>query len=482
MPKFQLIFFGLAFLFGSTFGCPCEDPPDPWDAFEESDAIFAGKLITTTTGKIEMYTFLVTKIFKGSHETTQTVSSIKSEENCQFPFKEGTQYLVFARINGATLDAGYCSGTEMLSASTTALAELGPGMKPGEPIPTDFSKMREEQFPDNSPKFLWPYKKGKPHGVCNSYYGNGQIACKQKFRFGVPDGKFIVYDRNGRTIKKLKYKKGKKDGVNTWFFSNGPLRQEIYFKQGWMDGDFLKYHPNGKPALVAKYKNGTPKGRFTAFYSNGNPQTIRFYKGGTIDADFDSSFHENGNIQSLTIQKKDQLLSSIYFSDGKLESFGYSSFDGNRLFREDYHPSGTLKNRGWKNPDSTYRTFLEQFREDGTRARLTQTKGDSMETFAWHRNGRIKKQSSHKMGTKKSKRKKGFSKIYAQDGALREHTIETDSNKVTVTYKNEVIIQEETLTYGSGEKRQKVFRPDGSLEISRHFRRGKLVSEKRHDR
>jgi hypothetical protein len=123
--------------------CSCEQPTAE-KAFARSSAVFAGTVIDvdkqfwawlglSNSGGYEV-TFQVTKRWKGSAATTETVRTRLTGEACGFPFQMGGAYLVYVAPGPAEdLQTGMCSGTRDLAganADVLLLDELAASESP----------------------------------------------------------------------------------------------------------------------------------------------------------------------------------------------------------------------------------------------------------------------------------------------------------------------------------------------------------------
>jgi hypothetical protein len=80
--------------------CSCGGSGVPFQEVAKGDsssAVFSGEVIDVEKGpQISRVTFRTSKVWKGKHQETQTVSTPSYGAACGYPFKEGKEYLVYA--------------------------------------------------------------------------------------------------------------------------------------------------------------------------------------------------------------------------------------------------------------------------------------------------------------------------------------------------------------------------------------------------
>lgn len=102
--------------------------PNFTKAYQDSNAIFAGKVINVRTeGDERIFTLKVEKYWKGTKSKTLEVRYYETTYY-QAWLKVGGRYLVFARKNdNGTLSDGRCSLTKDYSQASAELKKLGKG-------------------------------------------------------------------------------------------------------------------------------------------------------------------------------------------------------------------------------------------------------------------------------------------------------------------------------------------------------------------
>jgi hypothetical protein len=106
--------------------CSCPVPPRAERELDRSSAVFSGEVIDIEKGpRNSSVTFRVSKVWKGKHQETQTVSTASSSGACGYWFFEGREYLVYAW--GKRMGVSGCGRTTLLSKASADLEALGDG-------------------------------------------------------------------------------------------------------------------------------------------------------------------------------------------------------------------------------------------------------------------------------------------------------------------------------------------------------------------
>lgn len=105
--------------------------PSLKSAFQNSGAVFAGKVLSVTkSGDEKTFEFRVQKYWKGANRKKIKVS-VGETARFQAWFQVGESYLVFARMDeDGKLRDGRCSGSKLLSEASKDLKELGRAKAP----------------------------------------------------------------------------------------------------------------------------------------------------------------------------------------------------------------------------------------------------------------------------------------------------------------------------------------------------------------
>jgi antitoxin component YwqK of YwqJK toxin-antitoxin module len=102
----------------------------------------------------------------------------------------------------------------------------------------------------------WLFRKFQLTGVCETFYGNGNLRMR------------------------CYYIDGKRESECQYFYPNGNLSDECSYKKDKIDGECKSFDKNGNVYLSCYYKAGKLHGKCKSFYENGNLQSIEYYKKG----------------------------------------------------------------------------------------------------------------------------------------------------------------------------------------------------------
>ena len=131
--------------------CSCS-PMTPAQAFDRADTVFTGRVAALGVRRglfgqssIDPATaeFTVSQVWKGPQQETMTIKTVRSEVSCGFEFRQGLEYLVYAR-EGKT---GLCDRTALTLRASDDLSALGEGWKPAPTSPTALTGRPTESSP-----------------------------------------------------------------------------------------------------------------------------------------------------------------------------------------------------------------------------------------------------------------------------------------------------------------------------------------------
>ena len=121
-----------------AFACECIGPSPPSKAFDESTAVFAGRVtsIESVDYNKKVY-FDVERVWKGKVENAVTTSTGGDSGACGYDFEEGREYLVYAYGDKESLGTGICTRTQPVIDAYVDMAALGPGYIPSQSLPPE---------------------------------------------------------------------------------------------------------------------------------------------------------------------------------------------------------------------------------------------------------------------------------------------------------------------------------------------------------
>lgn len=125
----------------TSYACKCVEPKSPTEELEESSAVFSGKVIDQLEkGRIQFILFEVKESWKGFNESQVIVETVDSSSSCGYEFEDGKEYMVYTNETDGHLEVSLCSRTDLLSAASEDIDELGKGEEPSEQVTLDLSE------------------------------------------------------------------------------------------------------------------------------------------------------------------------------------------------------------------------------------------------------------------------------------------------------------------------------------------------------
>ncbi len=68
-----------------------------------------------------------------------------------------------------------------------------------------YTGVKYSYFEDGSLRSETTYVEGKKHGYYKEWYDNGRVKLVKNFNYGVADGAFVLYRKNGKTLEQKGY-------------------------------------------------------------------------------------------------------------------------------------------------------------------------------------------------------------------------------------------------------------------------------------
>lgn len=125
----------------TSYACKCVEPKSPTEELEESSAVFSGKVIDQLEkGRTQYILFEVIESWKGFNESQVIVETVDSSSSCGYEFEDGKEYMVYTNETDGHLEVSLCSRTDLLSAASEDIDELGKGEEPSEQVTLDLSE------------------------------------------------------------------------------------------------------------------------------------------------------------------------------------------------------------------------------------------------------------------------------------------------------------------------------------------------------
>jgi antitoxin component YwqK of YwqJK toxin-antitoxin module len=105
-------------------------------------------------------------------------------------------------------------------------------------------------FDKNTNTFTIKFSDERPTGDCFQMMGNKKVIIG-KIKYGLPQGKWTTWYKNGQKNEEITFKNGKEDGVHTVWLENGQKRSYGTYKDGKKDGVFNYYTILGSENLYS---------------------------------------------------------------------------------------------------------------------------------------------------------------------------------------------------------------------------------------
>ena len=144
------------------------------------------------------------------------------------------------------------------------------------------------------------YKNGYLFDGLIYFYKNGELEKTKNYKNGVYVGETkYEYHNNGNLKKKGSYKDGKLfDGFIYFFGKKGRVEKTENFKNGQYVGETIyEYHNNGRLKKKGNFKDGLENGIWEYFHKNGRLRSKTTYKNGVLDGLYENYFL-NGQLES----------------------------------------------------------------------------------------------------------------------------------------------------------------------------------------
>lgn len=209
------------------------------------------------------------------------------------------------------------------------------------------------------------YKNGSPNGMHTSYHPStgkkieyGLIVGYDDFGKIKRDGKWIIQDSTGLLLEEITYHNGKRHGLTTLFSPNGNQNAKIIYNESlpW-NGKWSSWYANGNKKESGLYEEGEKKSPWTSWFPNGQKKCEINYqnnkKHGTytewnIEGKLIKEIgYVNGEpISEYLVSYQGEGYTEINKHNGKLSGSYMSWYSNGRKKEEGYYKEGK-KNGNW---------------------------------------------------------------------------------------------------------------------------------------
>jgi len=156
------------------------------------------------------------------------------------------------------------------------------------------------------------YKGDVKHGKCTEWKDNGTPIYEQEWKEGKPYGQLNRYWEDGKKKEEARYKEGKRDGPQKTWNSRGILTKDQNYKDGKLDGRALLYTEEGKLYKENNHKNGQYDGVQITYYIPEGTQKEKEenYKDGKRHGDY-KEWRKDGTLLVHIIYRDGQKIETI---------------------------------------------------------------------------------------------------------------------------------------------------------------------------
>jgi antitoxin component YwqK of YwqJK toxin-antitoxin module len=291
------------------------------------------------------------------------------------------------------------------------------------------------------------FKDGKMHGLSTEWYENGQKSLERNLIYGMEQGSWIRWYKDGTQALIATYKDGKQVGLSRAWYENGRRKSEISYKDGKVV-TIVVWKPNGEKCPVTNVKGGN--GVEAEYTENGiKPNRFSYsYKYKNGKKSWRNScviWHENGQMRrevSFLGDKRDGGYFEWY-EEGQMRFKGNFKFGKKEGGWTEWHKNGEMKFQGNFKSGKRYGLWTGWY-ENGQKDSEGKFKGDQKDGWwaewsasgqklmegnfkadkkdglwtYWHHNGRKHSEESFRAG-----KLYGLSKGWDEEGRK-----ETESN------------------------------------------------------
>jgi antitoxin component YwqK of YwqJK toxin-antitoxin module/Tfp pilus assembly protein PilF len=194
---------------------------------------------------------------------------------------------------------------------------------------------------DANGKSLYIADESKGRINFRTYYPDGILETEGDLLDDKRDGKWIIYNPQGKIVQDLMYNDGQMTGKQKKYYDNGVLKEHYSCDSNYIVGPYEEYYSTGQIKTKGLWDKNGRTGEWTSFYSNDSVQSKLFYsKNVRVGRQF--FFSPIGEISSDEYfnDEGESIRLKLYDHEGKMQDQKYE-YDS-VLFKE-YYSSGALK-------------------------------------------------------------------------------------------------------------------------------------------
>ena len=290
-------------------------------------------------------------------------------------------------------------------------------------------------YPNGKVRVKCKYKFDLLVGKAEEFYDNGQLKELSEYRIVRGDlglksalqGKQIKYYNNGHISHIIHYTKGVKDGILETYDQKGGLTSKTTYKQGYKSGESIEYYKDGKVKSSCNvYESYLVNGILYPLYYKG--KSMYYYENGNLQAEIQ---YENGDIKSRKqFRENGQMLAYTVYEGEKRNIRHYTSYDEIGVVNCKYSEK-IIDLKETKQSYFRYHGLYERFEAGQLLESYIFVDGEKEGEFkTYHKNGVL-----NTSGTYKNGKYVGFYKSYFDNGVLASESYYKEIESTDKSYR-----------------------------------------------
>ena len=198
-------------------------------------------------------------------------------------------------------------------------------------------------------KRSYTLQNGMKDGLFTEYFINGKISLMKEYRMNTLVGTIKEYYENGRLKTSVNYYRGKQHGQQIIYYSNGNICKIIQYRYGQPHGKWFSYYDSDKLMKV--------KSVDYFLYGRSIKKSMTYYENGVLKSLITFSCDGNRNGVCKRFYDTQQLKSSKYYVNDKLNGETVEYYRNGNKKRVLYHLEGKLNGTVYKFSDNNCLQF-----------------------------------------------------------------------------------------------------------------------------
>ena len=164
-----------------------------------------------------------------------------------------------------------------------------------------FTGIGFSEFPNGQKDTVTTFKGGKPDGLSEVWWENGNLKYSLNFQNGLLHGTNKAWHQNGQKLSEGSTVGGKKEGNWEFWSDNGTKIKTVEFLNDQKEGLFQEWDANGQKITEGSYTKDLKVGAWQEWHSNGDPKR----QGNFIDGKEDG-LHKSWKANVLELKSESQ--------------------------------------------------------------------------------------------------------------------------------------------------------------------------------